>query len=83
MLGLSTRGGTTIHMHASTVGRTESFSTHKPNGSWARVDHVLVPARRVEATTAAILSSIKPHEKGRSSDHVPVCVTFNDSSRKS
>ena len=72
------------HPHAREYSREdESFSTHKPNGSWARVDHVLVPARRVEATTAAILSSIKPHEKGRSSDHVPVCVTFNDSSRKS
>ena len=46
------------------------------NDGWARVDHVLVPARRVEATTAAILTSIKPFEKGRSSDHVPVCVQF-------
>ena len=33
-------------------------------------------ARRVEATTAAILTSIKPREKGRSSDHVPVCLKF-------
>ena len=66
------------HPHAReySLELVDWLNGHKPNGRWARVDHVLVPARRVEATTAAILTSIKPHEKGRSSDHVPVCVTF-------
>ena len=65
------------HPHAREYSReNEDFVRHKRDGSWSRVDHVLVPARRVEATTAAILTSIKPHEKGRSSDHVPVLVKF-------
>ena len=65
------------HPHAREYSReNEDFVRHKLDGSWSRVDHVLVPARRVEATTAAILTSIKPHEKGRSSDHVPVSVKF-------
>ena len=53
---------------------TENFDTHQPSGCWARVDHVLVPATRVTATTARIYSSIKPHAFLRNSDHIPVGV---------
>ena len=45
-------------------------------GSWARVDHVLVPTNRVAESTATILSQIGPREPGRKSDHVPVAVVI-------
>jgi len=46
------------------------------SGRWARVDHVLVPQRLVADATATIHTSILPHEKPRSSDHIPVSVRF-------
>ena len=63
-----------MHPLAKHPDPEKKWPKSKPCGSWARVDHVLVPRRRVAAATATIHSSIKPHEKGRKSDHVPVSV---------